>query len=30
MAAEFLIPLAVSSLSANGNGNVKNDWYDRG
>ena len=30
VAAEFLIPIAVSSVSANDNCNVKNEWYDRG
>jgi hypothetical protein len=30
VAAEFLIPFAVSSVSANYNGNVKNKRYDRG
>jgi hypothetical protein len=29
VAAEFLIPIAVSLVSANDDGNVKNEWYDR-
>lgn len=30
VAAEFLIPVAVPSVSANDNDNVKNERYDRG
>jgi len=29
VAAEFLIPIVVSAMTANDNGNVKNEWYDR-